>query len=132
MISPVYESFVNGIACELFGFGKKKESEKPKYAEYKLNPSQIAKAQKAIYNDLKAYHQKYGSSAVVDIMKKMTPSEVAEYNGSKIWDENKNISAYFSINDSIIDADPDNDEGSEEYVVDMDKDGKIIHVQPIN
>ena len=146
MITPAYESFVNDIACEFLGFGKKKESEKlkfeetikkqesekPEYSEYKLNSSQIAKAQKAIYNDLKSYHQKYGSSEVIDILKKMTPSDVAEYNESKIWYENKNISAYFSINDSITSADPDNEEGSEEYVVDMDKDGKIIHVQPIN
>ena len=40
MISPVYDSFVNGIVCELFGFGKKKESEKPKSEEKKFNPSE--------------------------------------------------------------------------------------------
>lgn len=107
MLSPAYESFVNDIACELFGFGKKKDNSTPQCVytsngeKYTPSTSEINEAKRQLIGYYEWLSDKFSKEYKFNFSKSINKNDFVKFtNAEKFYDDNKSfksINYYFTV-----------------------------------
>ena len=107
MLSPAYESFVNDIACELFGFGKKKDNSVPKCVytsngeKYTPSTNEINEAKRQLIGYYEWLSDEFSKEYKFNFSKSINKNDFVKFtNAEKFYDDDKSfksINYYFVV-----------------------------------
>ena len=99
MITPAYESFVNGIACELFGFGKKKDTSNGE--KYTPSSNEINEAKRQLIGYYEWLSNKTSKEYKFNFSKSINKNDFVKFtNAEKFYDSDKSLKSinyYFVV-----------------------------------